>query len=92
MDPGLCALWDGKACRRAPVVDNPGNSSGTTGQLSTQNGDGPKLLSASPALCADRHTDFAAAQPRANIEQIGLVHRKWLALLLLLFIYRTIEE
>ena len=74
------------------IVDKSGKSSGTTGQLSTQTTAAAKLLYLGPALCAARHTDFAATQTRASIQETALVHRKGATLLLLLFIYKAIKE
>ena len=85
-------VWRSSGWFLTVAVGKPGDSSGTTGQLSTQKRARPKLLCVSPVLCARRHTGFEAPQLRVSIEKKGLVHRKGAALLLLLFIYRDIEE
>ena len=86
----LCSIH-GQAIRVAPV-ENAVEKSGTTWQLSTHNRTRPKLLSAGPALCACRPTYFAATQALVRIEENRLVHTHAPALLLLLFIYKAIEE
>ena len=73
-------------------VGKPVDRFGTTGVLSTPKCATPKLLSASPAFCARGHTDFEATQTRVSIAKKRLVHRKGPALLLLLFIYKELEE
>ena len=74
------------------IVDKPGDSFGTTGRLSTDPPQNPKLLSASIQVQGALRTYFQATQLRATIHKNNLVHKKWRPLLLLLFIYRTIEE
>jgi hypothetical protein len=43
-------------------------------------------------FCARCRTDFEATQTRASITKKRFVHRKGPALLLLLFIYKDLEE
>ena len=76
----------------AAAVDKAVGRNRTTGQLSTQNRAGRKLLSAGPALCAHRRTDFGPAQTLVRLEEKRLVHTRAPALLLLLSIYKAIEE
>ena len=66
--------------------------SGATGGLSTQKAASPKLLSVRHANHTDRSTGLSALQVAVFIQEKAVVHKKWLALLLLLFIYKTLKE
>ena len=82
----------GREAAPALLVDKLVQTSGTTPRLSTQNFDTRKLLFVSPALYAPWRTGFAATQVPVSIGETRLVHKNCAALLLLLFIYRTIKE
>ena len=73
-------------------VDNAVAFSGATGGLSTQKAAAPKLLSVRHANHTDRGTGLSAPQVAVSIDEKAVVHKKWLALLLLLFIYKTLKE
>ncbi|HRM63246.1 MAG TPA: hypothetical protein PLZ14_04890 [Acidovorax temperans] len=63
-----------------------------TTQLSTQKSAAPKLLSVSQRFHTDQRTWFFATQVRAAIEKNAVVHKKGVALLLLLFQYKAFKE
>ena len=73
-------------------MDNAVAFSGATEGLSTQKAAGTKLLSVRPANHTDRGTGLSAPQVAVSIDEKAVVHKKWLALLLLLFIYKTLKE
>ena len=73
-------------------MDNAVAFSGATEGLSTQKAAGPKLLSVRPANHTDRGTGLSAPQVAVSIDEKAVVHKKGLALLLLLFIYKTLKE
>ena len=73
-------------------MDNAVAFSGATEGLSTQKAAGPKLLSVRPANHTDRGTGLSALQVAVSIGEKTVVHKKCVALLLLLFIYKTLKE
>ena len=73
-------------------MDNAVAFSGATEGLSIQNAAWPKLLSVRPANHTDRGTGLSALQVAVSIGEKAVVHKKGLALLLLLFIYKTLKE
>jgi hypothetical protein len=73
-------------------VDKAVLSGGATTQLSTQKSAAPKLLSVSQRFHTDQRTWFFATQVRADIEKNAVVHKKGVALLLLLFQYKAFKE
>lgn len=73
-------------------MDNAVAFLGATGRLSTQKAASPKLLSVRHANHTDRSTGLSALQVPVFIQEKAVVHKKWLALLLLLFIYKTLKE
>ena len=60
--------------------------------MSTQNAASPKLLSVRRANHTGRGTGLSALQVAVSIDEKAVVHKKGLALLLLLFIYKTLKE
>ena len=66
--------------------------SGATGGLSTEKAASPKLLSVRHANHTGRGTGLSALQVAVSIGEKAVVHKKGLALLLLLFIYKTLKE
>ena len=73
-------------------MDNAVAFSGSTGGLYTQKTATPKLLSVRHANHTDRGTGLSKKQVAVSIDEKAVVHKKWLALLLLLFIYKTLKE
>ena len=73
-------------------MDNAVAFSGATGGLSTEKAASPKLLSVRHANHTGRGTGLSALQVAVSIDEKAVVHKKGLALLLLLFIYKTLKE
>lgn len=73
-------------------MDNAVAFSGATGGLSTEKAASPKLLSVRHANHTGRGTGLSALQVAVSIGEKAVVHKKGLALLLLLFIYKTLKE
>ena len=73
-------------------MDNVVAFSGATEGLSTQKAASPKLLSVRHANHTGRGTGLSALQVAVSIGEKAVVHKKGLALLLLLFIYKTLKE